>query len=269
MNSTNATARRKGRRLSGAGSIPSRLVDRVRIRQLLALCAALLVAASLAACGGDSDSTSTTAETATTSTAPEQQGNPQRSGGAREENASTQGNRESGGQGGNEQAAKQGSGSSDSGNVATPLKVSGGGAEQFTAKGGDNSVQEFGEEKDESELREAAEAVHSFFVARAEGRWADACSYLSKTMVEQFEQLAAESEKKGCASFLSSFTSDLPASVWRQTTTIDAGSLRQEGDQAFLIYYGAPEKTVYAMPLAYEDGKWKVGALSGDALPGA
>jgi hypothetical protein len=243
----------------------------VRIRQLAALCAALLLAASLAACGGDSDSTSTTAETATT---PEQQGNPKGSGGAPEESASTQGNRASGGQGGNEQAAKQGSGSSgsgssDSGNVATPLKVSGGGAEQFTAKGGDNSVQEFGEEKDESELREAAEAVHSFFVARAEGRWADACSYLSKTMVEQFEQLAAESEKKGCASFLSSFTSDLPASVWRQTTTIDAGSLRQEGDQAFLIYYGAPEKTVYAMPLAYEDGKWKVGALSGDALPGA
>jgi hypothetical protein len=50
-------------------------------------------------------------------------------------------------------------------------------------------------------------------------------------------------------------------------TTVDAGSLRHEGEQGFLIYFGEPDKTTYAMPLAQEDGEWKVGALAGDALP--
>jgi hypothetical protein len=152
--------------------------------------------------------------------------------------------------------------------VETPLEVSGGGSEQFLTKGGDNSIQEFGEESDESELQAAAEAVHSFFVARATGDWKGACDDLSKAMTEQLEQLAASStelEDKGCASFLASFTGKLPASEWRKITTVDAGSLRKEDEQAFLIYYG-PEKAVYAMPLKEEDGEWKIGALSGNAL---
>jgi hypothetical protein len=153
--------------------------------------------------------------------------------------------------------------------VSVPLKVSGGGSAQFQTKGGDNSVQEFGEEAAESELQEAAEAVHGFYVKRAEGDWKGACAYLSKAMLEQLEQLAASSTElsdKRCPSFLEAFTSPLSAAEWRQVTTVDAGSLRDEGEQAFLIYYGAPGKTVYAMPLKQEEGAWKVGALSGDAL---
>src|SRR5262249_47272196 len=116
------------------------------------------------------------------------------------------------------------------------------------------------------ELQEAAEAVHGFFVARAEGRWADACSQLSADVLEQLEQLAEKSERKGCASFLSSFTTPLPAAVWREIRTVDPGSLRREGEQGFLIYYGEPERTVYSMPIREEDGEWKVGALSGSSL---
>ena len=152
--------------------------------------------------------------------------------------------------------------------VETPLKVSGGGSEQFTVKGGDNSIQEFGEESDESELEEAAEAVHGFLVARASGDWEGACDALSKAMTEQLAQLAKSSTSlggKGCAAFLQAFTSKLSASEWQEATTVDAGSLRQEGEQAFLIYYGA-DKTVYAMPLSVEDGQFKVGALGGDNL---
>jgi hypothetical protein len=150
--------------------------------------------------------------------------------------------------------------------VSTPLKVSGGGSGQLRVKGGDNSIQEFGEESSESELQEAAEAVHGFFVARGTGEWEKACSYMSASLREQFEQLG---ENKNCAAFLEGFTTALPASTWREITTIDAGSLRHDGEQAFLIYYGAPGKTVYAMPMKDEGGEWKVGALSGNALPRA
>jgi hypothetical protein len=148
--------------------------------------------------------------------------------------------------------------------------VSGGGSTQFRVKGGgDNSVQEYGDEA-ESELNAAAEVTHGFFVARAVGDWSRACSYLSKSLREQLVQVGeANSGPVSCAKFLEGFTPSLSGKVWREITTIDAGSLRREGEQGFLIYYGAPGKTVYAMPLKYEDGEWKVGALSGNQLPGA
>jgi hypothetical protein len=86
--------------------------------------------------------------------------------------------------------------------------------------------------------------------------------------VGQLEQLGASSPQfkgKGCAPILHAFTRPLSASAQRETTVVDAGSLRHEGEQAFLIYYGAG-KAVYAMPVKQEDGKWKVAALSGSAL---
>jgi hypothetical protein len=223
------------------------------------LAATALVALLLAACGSsDSDSNggSSSGETSAQSNGS--------GGGTHGENDAGTEQQEPGGEGGAE-AESTGFTAEE---VETPLKVSGGGSEQFLTKGGDNSIQEFGEESDESELQAAAEAVHSFFVARATGDWKGACDDLSKAMTEQLEQLAASStelEDRGCASFLASFTGKLPASEWRKITTVDAGSLRTEDEQAFLIYYG-PEKAVYAMPLKEEGGEWKIGALSGNAL---
>jgi len=205
----------------------------------------------LVACGSGSDSSSTSGS-ATTEAGAQDNGS---GGGTHGENDAGEGQQKAGG-------------SFTAEEVEEPLEVSGGGSEQFRTKGGDNSIQEFGEESDESELQEAAEAVHGFFVARATGDWKGACDYLSKPMTEQLEQLAKSStelEDKGCASFLQAFTSQLSASEWRETTVVDAGSLRQEGEQAFLVYYGAG-KTAYAMPLAVEDGQFRVGGLSGNPL---
>jgi hypothetical protein len=153
--------------------------------------------------------------------------------------------------------------------VSVPLEVSGGGSEQFLVKEGDNSIQEFGEESDESELEAAARAVHDFYVARATGNWGDACSRTSASLREQLEQLAAKaSTVKGCPAFLEAFTTALSAAAWREVTTVDAGSLRREGEQAFLIYSGAGQ-VAYAMPLKEEDGEWKVTSLSATTLGGA
>jgi hypothetical protein len=237
-------------------------VTRGGIRSVAILAATVFVALLLGACGSsDSASTggSTTAEV-----------NAQGSGSAAgsEDRSGTQGENDAGGGGSQQSSAGKSSTGFTAEEVATPLKVSGGGSEQFRFKGGDNSIQEFGEEGDESELQEAAEAVHSLFVARAVGDWAKACSYLSKSMREQLEQLAASSTElkdKGCAAVLDAFTPTPSASVWRENTTVDAGSLRRDGEQAFLVYYGA-DKTVYAMPLKEEDGEFKVGALSGNPL---
>jgi hypothetical protein len=218
--------------------------------------AAVILAVGLAACGGGASTTTTSASTSSTTTSQQKPAKGQEKNGNH-------------GKAGKSKGANGESSAPSGGEVtAAPLKVSGGGSTQFRTKGGDNSIQEFGSEASESELQQAAEAVHGFYVARAEERWATACSYLTKSMVKQLEQLASQSPQfkgKGCAPILHAFTRPLPASVRRETTVVDAGSLRHKGGQSFLIYYG-PGKTVYAMPMNQEDGEWKVGALSGDAL---
>ncbi len=215
-----------------------------------ALAAALLAAALLSACGSsNSDSTESTAAEA----------RPKARTGERA------------GQTAGAEPSKQQSGSGESGgsspeHAIAPLKVSGGGSGQFRTKGGDNSVQEYGEEASESELREVAEIVHDFYVARAERQWDKACTYLSKRNVEQLEQLAGRSGRNvSCGTVLEAFTRTPSASVEREITTVDARSFRHDSEQGFLIYYGT-DKVVYSMPMRAEDGTWKVTALIGTTL---
>jgi hypothetical protein len=240
-------------------------VIREGTRPLAALAAALIVAAALAACGG-SDSSSTTdaaaGESGTTAATTAQSAPRQQSDGRDQHNGQGRQQRQT------QQQSGGGSGGKSAAEVETPLEVSGGGSAQFRTKGGDNSIQEFGDESDESELQEAAEVVHGFYVSRAAEEWEKACSYLSKSNKEQLEQLANQSpQSKGadCATVLKAFTRPLSASVDREITTVDAGSLRREGEQGFLIYYGAGH-VKYAMPLREEGGSWKVTALSGTTL---
>lgn len=257
--------------LSGyADQIQSLVVTREGTRPFAAFIAAALAAALLAACGGsDSDSGSSTraateGSPTTTGSAASNGGGPQDSSRAQQGDGQGRGQSE----GDRSSPDKQQSGNPVSSPVATPLEVSGGGSEQFRAKGGDNSIQEYGEEGDESELQEVAEIVHGFYVARAEEKWGTACSYLAKSNVEELEQLGAQSPQfkgGGCEPILEAFTRPLPPAVQREITSVDAGSFRRDGEQGFLIYYG-PGKTVYAMPMKDEGGSWKVAALSGSAL---
>jgi predicted small secreted protein len=241
-------------------------------RPLVALVFVVLAAALLAACGGSGSDASSTASSLTTTDvsagAGSQEGSsqsaPQKSGSQGQSN----GQEQNGGQSKQVQAQQASGGSRARKSVETPLKVSGGGSGQFRTKGGDNSIQEFGDESDESELQEAAEVVHGFYVSRAAEEWDKACSYLAKPNVEQLEKLAnqsAQSEGADCATVLKAFTQPLPAAVEREITTVDAGSLRHEGEQGFLIYFG-PGHVKYAMPLRDEGGSWKVAALSGTTL---
>lgn len=145
---------------------------------------------------------------------------------------------------------------------------SGGGAEQFVTPGGDNSVQEFGAEAGESEFEEAAAALHAFLDARAEGDWATTCEYLSTEVLRSFEQFATRSEDlrgKGCPELLASVSGPATEDARREAAIADVGALRADGDQGFLLYRGA-EDTPYAIPMAREEGRWKVAALAGVPL---
>jgi hypothetical protein len=233
----------------------------------LAAATAVVLSLGLAACGGGDSTSSGSASASMEGSSAESQTSmtPSPSSEGKGEKKRASGKQGSGGEGSRP-------GSSGHHVDAAPLKVTGGGSAQFEVSGGDNSVQEYGAEAGESELREAAEAVHSFYVARLGGEWALACSDLSRSTAEGLQQLAEKSPQlkgKGCAGGLDAFTKPLSPSLQRQLTTLDAAALRTEGEQAFLIYTGPPGRTVYAMPLRSEGGEWKLGAITAAALPGA
>jgi hypothetical protein len=183
------------------------------------------------------------------------------------------------GSGGSDSTSTEGSASTrveggTSGEGATSFKPahhhdSGGGSAQYRVKGGDNSVQEFGSEAEGSEFETAAAALHSFLDARAQGDWAAACSYISKSVVESFEQLAARAKQgggAGCAAVLEELTNPAAKQAMKEEAArANAGSLRTEGERAFLIYTGA-DKTVIAMPITNEGGAWKVASPAGTPL---
>ncbi|HEX7279089.1 MAG TPA: hypothetical protein VF255_05625 [Solirubrobacterales bacterium] len=214
-----------------------------------------LLALAFAACGGDDDEGGTTVSN---QGAAAQQGQDSAAGKGGEEKAA-----------GDDSRGGSGAGSQTAAPVEpAPLRVSGGGSEQFRVKGGDNSIQTWGEESDESQLDAAAEAVHGFYVARANEEWAEACEYLGTPLLQQLRQFASQSgsEVPECPELLKTLTRHpLPASVRRESTIVDAGSLRIGEDNSFLIYRGV-DQTVFAMPVVEEDGAWKVTLLSPTTL---
>lgn len=250
--------------------IQSSTVTREGKWPLAATVAVVLATVLLAACGSsDSDSSSSTEATSTGGATTSAQNNDgqQNQGGQNQSGPQRQSKDQGSPQGGNSSQGDRQSEGGDSKNAVAPLNVSGGGSAQFRTKGGDNSIQEFGEEG-ESELQEVAEIVHGFYAARAEENWDAACSYLAKSNVEQLVKLVSQSPElkgAGCSEALRAFTQPLPPALEREITTIDAGSFRREGSQGFLIYYG-PERDVYSMPMREEGGAWKVAALSGSAI---
>jgi hypothetical protein len=82
--------------------------------------------------------------------------------------------------------------------------------------------------------------------------------------IEHLATSATDLADRSCPSFLGAFTS-LSNQERRDSTVVESGGLRQQGDHGFLIYYGADE-IVYAMPLTREGETWKLASLSSKQL---
>lgn len=147
--------------------------------------------------------------------------------------------------------------------------AAGGGKSGATKVGGERGVRDYGEEASESELRQAAEAVHGFYVARAEKKWRTACFYLATLMEGRLDELAAKSPRahgvQGCPALVKVFAPSLPPAGVRASTAVDARSLRRKGESGFLIYHGARGKT-YSIPMHLESESWLVAALGAKPL---
>jgi hypothetical protein len=216
----------------------------------------LLLSATLAACGGGDSSSSTT--TATEATAK----------GQAEGGSSATASKPAGKSGGSK-AGGQSKESSSSEFAPKHHEDSGGGSKQFRVKGGDNSIQEFGGEGNSSEFEAAAAVFHDFLDARADGDWAAACGYMSKRVIESFNEMTSQSnpsKKLGCAKILEVLINPAAKQLMKtEAAKADVGSLRTEGEHGFLLYT-TPGSGAQAMPMENEGGTWKVASIAGTPL---
>jgi hypothetical protein len=143
------------------------------------------------------------------------------------------------------------------------------GSSSFHTPGGDNSIQNFGNEADAGEVAAATTVLASYLQARARGDWGKDCVLLARTAVTPLKQLAAKSPElkgKGCAGILAALVAYVPKSSRASTMTSGIASLRVQGDRGFALYHGA-KGINYFMPMVKEDGQWKVGSLASSEFP--
>jgi hypothetical protein len=251
-----------------------------RARLALAVCVGVLV---LGGCGGGSDSASTSSTTtqATAASTPQpSEHNPQAEPQAREKGKQDKGKSSS-------STAKQGdedNGSSKQSSV--PVKVppissaavAGSRAPApgvKTVKGGDNSVQEYGVEADESSRREAAIALQAYLNARAAEDWGTACSLLAQKPMQQLERMQRAAAKQGtelngCPATMA-LLREGQAQSQEQAQIEEVLSFRGggdiPGDPSYLIFTGPPANTLFSMPMYLQGGAWKVGLARPSELP--
>ncbi|HEX7059292.1 MAG TPA: hypothetical protein VF176_05515 [Solirubrobacterales bacterium] len=140
-------------------------------------------------------------------------------------------------------------------------------------KGGDNSIQTYGLEASSGDRAEITALVQSYLDAIAAGNWAKACSYLTSSQQQQYDQFAQAlkvPKGSGCPAVLGKLNSRIPKKTRVSDAKIDVLSLRIGDDNptgqenAFLIFKGADGK-VYATVATREDDQWKL--LNGSRTP--
>ena len=164
--------------------------------------------------------------------------------------------------------AAKGDGSDDKREKPKAEADSGGGAKQFEVRGGDNSIQEYGEEQSGSEFAAAAEVLHAYLDARAAGAWDVACEQLAAAVTDELvRQLGAAQggEKAGCREILVSLTASVPAAALREAARAEVGAFRVSGGSGFLLFRGARGENFF-IPMHREDGDWKVAAIAASPL---
>jgi hypothetical protein len=259
------------------------------VRKFTLVLAAALCAAVLAACGGDDDSTSSSTDATTAGSTVADGGSAgqdadggsgdgsQAGGGDDGQGGGGDGGDPNGGSGGDGdngsgggQADKEGAGSADIDFSGPPVRhdhpepVDGQRSDGFRTPGGDNSIQEYGEEQDAEERAAAMKPIVALYRALESGDWTTVCNtHLSKPNLEQIKLLAEKSpqiEGSDCAAVLGGLNQ---TTGMRGPDTPDGEivAFRTEGDTGFALWWGIDGKG-YAMALKSEDGAWKLTALA-------
>jgi hypothetical protein len=206
-------------------------MPRPLLRTWATLVATGLIAASLAACGGDepaatstSPSPSPTEDTTTTSDAVAETSEQIRS------------------------------------NVKTgPLRVNGGGTEQFRDISFFSTLKH-GKESSPQALEQAARAVHGFLVAHVRNDWSTACSYLDEDGLRSVTNLSGRIKGvtgEDCPTLLGQLLDKVPAAKTSVASEVKAGVLRVRREGGYFFYRAGGDPYTIRMSRD-DDGSWKL-----------
>ncbi len=132
----------------------------------------------------------------------------------------------------------------------------------------ERSRQLFGSEVTSAEAHQAEAALRGYLEARAEARWARACTYLTDPIRRLLAQAAARYENvlgASCPGFIASSTRKLPVPERAALDRVAIDSVRADGDRGYVLYetLGDDER---AIRIQAEGGRWKLAAVNGTSL---
>jgi hypothetical protein len=131
---------------------------------------------------------------------------------------------------------------------------------QFLKPGGaNNSLVRFGHEASAEEREEVQSVVTASLRARAAADFVAQCETLS---IQAINEIPGAKGHGDCPRKLKEFAEPLARSKPIRANTLSGPipALRVKGDRAYALYHGNDGKD-YALPLAKEDGAWKVSSL--------
>ena len=152
---------------------------------------------------------------------------------------------------------------------ATTLPLRDDGSASFRTPGGDNSIQNFGEEADAAEVDEASATLSGYMEARAKDDWAKQCTLLAQDRggaARTARHPLAPVQGQGLRGDPRGAAGTAPASTRTNTLTDGIASLRFEDDRGFALYHGTGGVD-YFVPMVKEDGQWKIGAFAPSEFP--
>jgi hypothetical protein len=143
-------------------------------------------------------------------------------------------------------------------------------SKEFARPGGDNNIQEFGDEGSLVEREAASTELRAFMQARAEGDWFTECAHLAPREIAVLHELAKEDPQlkgKDCPAMVAVIASRAPSSTRADSMSGPIDSFRQEGGQrAYALYHGA-RGIDYSIPMLNHYGEWTVAALEPTPFP--
>lgn len=172
-------------------------------------------------------------------------------------------------------AARKGSGGKASKDSPSSSRSSsagsggGGGSKPSGKVYGDGSIERFGAGASDEDGSAAIDVAKAYYAARAAGDWKAACELMSSGIKQQLAQTFAQNPKlkaKGCPAVLTGLAGGVPEQVRKQEAeAIEFTEIRVKDDGAYAIFESKAIPHGF-LPMAREDGEWKVAAIAGSSL---
>jgi hypothetical protein len=137
---------------------------------------------------------------------------------------------------------------------------------QEEAKGGEASVEEFGEEAQGAGREAILSAYEGYLGAIAAKDPAKACFYLAAQLKQAMHQLAGrQAAGESCAQVLPKLLSPSAPAIAKAQAQGKVTRVRAQGGRAFVLFH-APGAELYYLALAAEGGQWKVASAVASVL---